>query len=192
MLLGYRIPLALGNDRGLKWGTVHFLDWTSLKDHCGLQYHQKMCWYHWSILLAQTWMKPEIQVEVCSLGDILRLGCLRSHAGMSGLFNHLRPWGDRLLVPAALRVMSRSWYSQGPCWWPHVVRATEATAWLSLADGFWHGCRQRMTHPFLGGCPLGIWSCSSEYMDHTKWAFFSFLSFLGDGGRVLLERWLSG
>lgn len=108
MLLGYRIPLALGNDRGLKWGTVHFLDWTSLKDHCGLQYHQKMCWYHWSILLAQTGMKPEIQVEVCSLGDILRLGCLRSHAGLSGLSNHLRPWGDRLLVPAALRVMSGS------------------------------------------------------------------------------------
>lgn len=59
-------------------------------------------------------MKPEIQVEVCSLGDILRLGCLRSHAGMSGLFN-------RLLVPAALRVMSGSVVLIQPC----LVRASD-------------------------------------------------------------------
>lgn len=60
------IPQALGNNRDPRRGKLHFLNWTSSKSHCDLQYHKRPFWHRWSMLLPQTVMKPGMHMDICN------------------------------------------------------------------------------------------------------------------------------
>lgn len=108
------IPQALYNNWEPRWGKLHFLNWTSSKDHCGLQYHRRPFRCRWSVLLPQTVMKPGIHVDICNLCCWSKprwcpqaLPFLGAMLMWVACVNHLSPcWGLRSVQP--LRAISES------------------------------------------------------------------------------------